>query len=92
MGGSWIMPKEHHIQDLFKNSTQQYVENYENSGVKGFLFTDSLDSTKQLFFPVLDRGSRTYAYWVGSILNTPNEDTTASTIYFFMNSDDVNNY
>lgn len=51
IGGDWRMPTKAEWQLLIDNTTSQWVENYNDSGVNGMLFTDKTDSNKKLFFP-----------------------------------------
>ena len=40
-GGSWRMPTDADFQELINNTTAEWVENYNGTGVKGYRFTAS---------------------------------------------------
>ena len=48
-GGDWHMPTSTQMQELIDNTTYLWVENYNNSGIAGALFTASNNAT--LFIP-----------------------------------------
>lgn len=50
-GGSWRMPTDSEITSLSIATTASFTEDYNGSGVKGFILTDKTDSSKVLFFP-----------------------------------------
>lgn len=53
MGGEWHMPSKEQIQELLNTSycTNNWVIDYQSSGVNGILFTSVADSSKTLFIP-----------------------------------------
>lgn len=51
MGGDWRMPTQEECQKLGDVCYTEWIENYNNSGVNGTLFTLRTDNSKQLFFP-----------------------------------------
>lgn len=53
MGGDWHMPSPAQIEELLNTDyvTNEFVENYNSSGVSGVLFTSVADNTKKLFIP-----------------------------------------
>lgn len=51
MGGDWRMPTKADWDSLFDNTTNEWIYDYNGSGVNGVLFTDNNDSSKKLFFP-----------------------------------------
>lgn len=53
MGGDWRMPSPTQIEELLNTDyvTNEFVENYNSSGVCGVLFTSVVDNTKKLFIP-----------------------------------------
>lgn len=53
MGGDWHMPSPAQIEELLDTDyvTNEFVENYNSSGVSGLLFTSVTDNTKKLFIP-----------------------------------------
>ena len=56
MGGDWRMPTSTEFQELVDNTTNQWVENYNGSGVNGMKFTSKTDTSKYIFIPA--SGSR----------------------------------
>ena len=50
-GGNWRMPTKDNFQALLDATTFEWVSNYENSGVAGYVFTSNADSSKKLFLP-----------------------------------------
>jgi hypothetical protein len=52
MGNNWYMPTEEQCKELFNENhvTNEYVENYNNSGINGRLFTSKTNGNT-LFFP-----------------------------------------
>ena len=51
MGGDWRMPTETEIRELINNTTNQWVTNYNGSGVNGRKFTHKTDTSKYIFIP-----------------------------------------
>ena len=49
MGGKWRMPTQTDFQELLKNTTQEWVEDFNNSGVSGMKFTGS--NGNSIFIP-----------------------------------------
>lgn len=54
MGGDWHMPSIAQITELLNEEyvTHQEVQNYNNSGINGVLFTSTSDTSKKLFIPI----------------------------------------
>lgn len=50
-GSSWRMPTINDIDELINNTNMQKVENYNNTGVTGYLITNKNDATKFIFIP-----------------------------------------
>ena len=50
-GGKWRLPTEAEFQALLSSTTIEWINNYEDSGINGMLFTDTTDWSKKLFFP-----------------------------------------
>ena len=48
-GGKWRLPTEAEFQALLSLTTIEWINNYEDSGVNGMLFTDII--ARKLFFP-----------------------------------------
>lgn len=61
MGTTWRMPTNADFQELLNNTNHQWVSNYNNTGVKGMLFTSKTNSEKFIFMPVAG-----YRYTTGS--------------------------
>lgn len=53
MGGDWHIPSPAQFEELLDTDyvTNEFVENYNSSGISGLLFTSVADSTKKLFMP-----------------------------------------
>ena len=74
MGGNWRMPTAAEFQELYDNTTNEWVEGYNGSGVNGMKFTSKTNG-KSIFFPangdasgteVYDRGTNG-KYWSSSL-------------------------
>lgn len=50
-GGPWKLPKDYDFGEVLSNTTQTWVNDYEGSGIKGYLFTSNTDPNKKLFMP-----------------------------------------
>lgn len=48
-GGSWHMPTKTQVQELIDNTTYQWAQDYQGSGINGGLFT--AQNGKSVFFP-----------------------------------------
>lgn len=84
LGGSWHIPTKEDYVSLITNTTQSYVENYNDSGVNGALFIDNEDNSNTLFFPcaggiiytgesnVLMKENELIAYWVNELMPISN--------------------
>lgn len=53
MGGDWRMPTVEELNKLVNLCNYKFIENYNNSGINGFLLTLKSNNNKQLFFPHL---------------------------------------
>ena len=51
MGGKWRMPTEAEIKELLENTENEWIEDYNGSGVNGRKFTSKTDETKCIFIP-----------------------------------------
>ena len=78
MGGAWRMPTTEEFKELYDNTTNKWVEDYQGTGVIGRLFTSNVNG-QTLFFPAAGYyfdsscryvGSRSYV-WSSSV-NTSN--------------------
>jgi len=45
------MPTKEQIEELFEETNNKWVENFNNSGVNGYKFISKLDSSKYIFLP-----------------------------------------
>ena len=50
MGGDWRMPTATEFQELYDNTTNEWVTNYKGTGVSGMKFTSKANG-KSIFFP-----------------------------------------
>ena len=64
MGGDWRMPTKDEIQELIDNTDNEWVEDYNGSGVNGYKFTSRTDKNKYIFIPA--SGYRTGYQWFGA--------------------------
>ena len=51
MGGNWRMPTEAEIQELVNNTYNEWIEDFNGSGVNGRKFTSKTDESKYIFIP-----------------------------------------
>ena len=51
MGGNWRMPTEAETQELVNNTYNEWIENFNGSGVNGRKFTSKTDKSKYIFIP-----------------------------------------
>ena len=51
MGGGWRVPTQTEFQELLKNTIQEWVEDFNGSGVSGRKFTSKTDKSKYIFIP-----------------------------------------
>lgn len=69
-GGGWHTPTEPQVQELIDNTTYQWAQNYQGSGINGGLFT--AQNGKSVFFPFCGEARNqqsvgTYGcYWTSS--------------------------
>ena len=61
MGGDWRMPTRTEIQELLDNTTNEWFENFNGTGRKGYKFTSKADPSKYIFIPA--SGSLTDKVW-----------------------------
>ena len=50
-GGNWRMPSLEQIEELYNNTDNTWVSNFEGTGVSGRKFTNKKDSSKFIFLP-----------------------------------------
>ena len=51
MGGDWRMPTKAECEELINNTTQEWVKDFNGSGVSGRKFTSKTDTSKYIFIP-----------------------------------------
>ena len=51
MGGDWRMPTKDNFQELLDNTDNEWITNYNGTGVNGMKFTSKTDKTKYIFIP-----------------------------------------
>ena len=66
MGGDWRMPTRDEIQELVDNTDNEWVEDYNGSGVNGRKFTSKTDGSKYIFIPAAGYCLDGSVYNVGS--------------------------
>ena len=66
MGGNWRMPTEVEIQELMNNTYNEWIENFNGSGVNGRKFTSKTDKSKYIFIPASGVRSFSSFYFQGS--------------------------
>ena len=95
MGGDWRMPTKDEFQELLSGTTNEWIANYNDTGVSGRKFTSRTDTSKYIFIPtagycndgsVLNVGNIGYVW--SSSLNTsrPND---AWSLYFYSGNCDM---
>lgn len=94
-GGEWHMPTKTQMEELIANTTYQWVEDYQGSGVNGALFTAT--NGKCVFFPAAGYCGGSGRYDVGGICiywgSSPNGSDSAYNLGLISDYKDVyNNY
>ena len=51
MGGEWRMPTLYEIQELLNGTTNEWIADYNRTGVSGRKFTSKTDTSKYIFIP-----------------------------------------
>ena len=51
MGGDWRMPTRDEFQELLDNTDNEWIEDFNGSGVNGRKFTSKTDESKYIFIP-----------------------------------------
>ena len=51
MGGDWRMPTKNEFDELLSGTTNEWITNYNGTGVKGMKFTSKTDTSKYIFIP-----------------------------------------
>ena len=55
MGGNWRMPTNTLIEELVVETTNKWIENFNGSGVNGWKFISTKDTSKYIFIPASGR-------------------------------------
>ena len=88
MGGSWTVPTKDQIEELLSNTTKEVVENYNDTGINGILFTGKNGNT--MFIPnsgyyykqELVNGDKTYIH----------SSTLSDTNPYYLSNKSINNH
>ena len=64
MGGDWRMPTRSDFQELLENTENEWIEDFNSTGVNGRKFTSKTDENKYIFIPA--SGYRTGYQWFGA--------------------------
>ena len=64
MGGDWRMPTPAEFDELLSGTTNEWITNYNGTGVNGRKFTSKTDTSKYIFIPA---AGRCYDGSVGSV-------------------------
>ena len=51
MGGDWRMPTKDEFQELLKETTNEWITNYNGTGINGWKFISKTDTSKYIFIP-----------------------------------------
>ena len=51
MGGDWRMPSQSDFNELLNGTTNEWVEDFNGTGVNGMKFTSKTDTSKYIFIP-----------------------------------------
>ena len=66
MGGDWRMPTQTEIQELLENTENEWIFDYNGTGVSGRKFTSKTNTSKYIFFPAAGGCDQRSVYDVGS--------------------------
>ena len=66
MGGDWRMPTEAEFQELLSGTTNEWIADYDGTGVSGRKFTHKTDTSKYIFIPAAGNGINDSVKYVGS--------------------------
>ena len=79
MGGDWRMPTQTDFQELLSGTTNEWITNYNGTGINGRKFISKTDTSKYIFIPAAGNCSDgsvssvgDYGYVWSSSLNTSN--------------------
>ena len=66
MGGDWRMPTQTDFQELLSGTTNEWIADYEGTGVSGRKFTSKTDTSKYIFIPAAGYCYNGSVLYVGS--------------------------
>ena len=66
MGGDWRMPTETDFNELLSGTTNEWIEDFNGTGVNGMRFTSKTDTSKYIFIPAAGFCNNGSVYNVGS--------------------------
>ena len=65
MGDDWRMPTKAEFDELLSGTTNEWIANYNDTGVSGRKFTSKTDTSKYIFIPAAGYCSNGSVYYVG---------------------------
>ena len=66
MGGDWRMPTEAEFDELLSGTTNEWIEDFNGTGVNGRKFTSKTDTSKYIFIPAAGFRTNDSVNYVGS--------------------------
>ena len=103
MGGEWRMPAKDEFDELLDNTTNEWVIDFNGSGVNGMKFISKADATKYIFIPasgscsgssLRSQGSSGYV-WCSSLNSTYPDcawNLYFDSVGFIVDCDDIRKY
>lgn len=95
-GGTWRIPSPADFQELINNTDNEWTDNYNETGMVGYIFTSKSDAAKFIFLPAAGFWLRSIPesigecgnYWCSSLYKTASEaaSDSAREVYFFPGS------
>ena len=101
MGSNWRIPTDPEFEELLNGTTNEWFNNFNDSGVNGIKFTSKTDKSKYIFIPAAGDcsfGSVGNVGYSGSVWSSslrPDSTDYAYTLFFtssFINADDYDYY
>ena len=94
MGGDWRMPTSDECEELINNTINEWISDYNGTGVSGRKFTSKTDTSKYIFFTAAGGCYQRSAYDVGyygdvwsSSLNISNPYSACYLVFNWVNCD-----
>ena len=78
MGGDWRMPTKDEFIELLENTEDEWITNFNGTGVNGRKFTSKTDTSKYIFIPAEGYCSNGSVYYVGNYGNVWTSSLLAS--------------